>query len=449
MSKLAQYNEQKQTIKLTASMQQSISMLQMSTLELNQFVASELARNPFLEDQNEDGEEINVPKDKYKSAEDYINSSSSESNYDFLANIAAERTLKDHILEQINIEINNPTEKLIAFYLLDSLQSNGYVKFDIEEVTKNLKCSKNIVEQVLCKLQAFDPLGIFARNLKECLKLQLKDNNQDNQQFVALIDNLELIANGDLKKLVKICNVESEELKPLIAQLKKLNPKPASGFLVEATMFKIPDVILTIEDNVAKLELNYELIPKLKFNDAFYLKIKPNIKTPEEKLFTKQEINSATNIIRAIDQRMKTILKVATCIVQEQIDFFTRGVMYLKPLTLNKIAEITELNECTISRCTSNKYISAPNGIYELKYFFSSSLSSTKSSTNDISSTKVKEIIKQIILHEEQGAILSDEEIAEELKKFNIKVARRTVAKYRELGGFPTSAQRKRQQNME
>lgn len=448
MSKLAQYNEQKQTIKLTANMQQSINMLQMSALELNQFVSSELARNPFLEDARED-EEISNPQDKYNFPDSYVKSSNSDNNYDYLANIADERTLKDHITEQINIGINDPTEKLIAFHLLDSLQSNGHVKFDVEEVAKNLKCPAKIIQIVLGKLQLFDPPGIFARNLKECLKLQLHDNNLENKQFILIIDNLELIANGELKKLAKICDIDQEELKLLIAQIKKLNPKPASGFLVEATMFKIPDVILSIVDDIAKLELNNEIIPKLRFNDAFYVKIKPSIRTLEEKLFTKQEINSASNIIRAIDQRVKTILKVATCIVHEQIDFFTRGVMYLKPLTLNKIAEITELNESTISRCTANKYISTPSGIYELKYFFSSSLSSTRSSTDDISSTKVKEIIKQIILHEEQGAVLSDEEIAEQLKKFNIKVARRTVAKYREAAGLPTSAQRKRQQNLE
>ena len=446
MSKLVQNQYQKQTIRLTANMQQSINMLQMSALELNQFVASELARNPFLEDARE--EEAEAVKDKYESADNYTRSTNSDNSYDFLANIAAERSLKDHITEQINIEITNPTEKLIALYLLDSLQSNGYIKFEIHEIAKNLKCSEQLIEQVLDVLQTFDPPGIFARNIKECLKLQLRDSKLESEQFSTMIDNLELIASGDLKKLAKICHVEQEELKSLIAQLKKLNPKPANGFLVEATLFKIPDIILTLENNIAKVELNQEIIPKLKFNDAFYIKIKPSIKSSEEKLFTKQEINSASNIIRAIDQRVKTILKVATCIVSEQIDFFTRGVMYLKPLTLNKIAEVTELNESTISRRTANKYMSTPRGIYELKYFFSSSLSSTKTSSEDISSTKVKEIIKQIILHEEQDNILSDEEIAKELEKFNIKVARRTVAKYREAAGIATSAKRKRQQHI-
>lgn len=447
MSKLVQHGELKQTLKLTASMQQSINMLHMSSIELNQFARAELAKNPFLEDDGLSDEKEGI-QFKHDYSKTFNVSSRSSEDYDFLANIATEPTLSDHITEQINVEINEPTEKIIAFYLLDSLQSNGYVEFEVGEVAKILKCSKNLIEKVLVKLQNFDPPGIFARNLKECLKSQVSEKNWTSKAFIALIDNLELLANGDLKKLTKICQVDIDALKNLIIKLKTLNPKPANGFLVEATTYKIPDVILTFENNVAKVELNHNSMPKLRFNDEFYLKIKPSIKTVEEKHFTRQEISSANNIIRALDQRVKTILKVALCIVHEQMDFFTRGVMYLKPLTLSKVAEMTELNESTISRSTSNKYISTPTGIFELKYFFSSGVGSIKSSKDDISSTKVKEIIKQIILHEEPTNILSDEDIAEELKKFNIKIARRTVAKYRELAGFPTSAYRKRQQKI-
>jgi RNA polymerase sigma-54 factor len=357
-------------------------------------------------------------------------------------------TLKDYLTEQINLEINDPTRKLIAFFLLDSLKSNGYINFDSQAASDTLKCSLSLIEEVLFKLQTFDPSGIFARDLKECLKIQLRDVKSSNNKLLLLIDNLELIASNDYKKLTKICQVDNDELKDLIATLKTLNPKPASGFLVETTMFKIPDVILTIDEvGSFKLELNYECVPKLRFNDEFYLKIKSNVKTDSEKDFTKQELSSANNIIKGIDQRVKTILRVANCIVEEQIDFFTRGVMYLKPLTLNKIAEMTGFNESTISRSTANKYISAPNGIYELKYFFSSSLGNTKSAGSNISSTKVKEIIKQLILHEEPDNILSDDDIAVELKKFNIKIARRTVAKYREAAGVATSAYRKRRHN--
>jgi len=224
-----------------------------------------------------------------------------------------------------------------------------------------------------------------------------------------------------------------------------LNPKPASGFLVEHTRYKIPDVVLSVdEDKNIKLEMNPESIPRLKVNHDYYMKIKDSMNKKDEKEFTKLEIEAASTIVKSIEQRANTILKVARAIAQEQIDFFTRGIMFLKPMTLNKIAAMTDFNESTVSRSTANKYIATPSGIYELKYFFSSSLSSTKAASNDVSSTKVKELIKQIISAEDGDYILSDDDIAAELGKFNVNIARRTVAKYREAIGVATSSMRKR-----
>lgn len=445
MPKLVQQGELKQTLKITASMQQSISMLQMSSLELNNFSTQELAKNPFLEEDtnSEEKESQNVHP---ATLNNYGSRTNSNSDDNFFENIAAEKSLRDHIAEQINIEIHEHRERLIAYYLLDSLQSNGYLKFDPNEVALILKCSKTLISKVLQKLQTFDPPGIFARNLQECLKLQLYDKGFNNKKILYLIDNLDLLANGELKKLTQICEVNIEELKRMITEIKNLNPKPANGFLIEQTLFKIPDVILTIDANkTIKLEINQEVMPKLKLNHEYYLKVKSDTKLKQEKDFMQQELSSASNIIRGIEQRARTILKVASTIVEEQIDFFTRGIMYLKPLTLNTIAAMTNFNESTISRSTANKYIATPTGIYELKYFFSSSVANTKFINKNVSSTKVKEIIKQIIINEEPSNVLSDDEIALELQKFNISIARRTVAKYRESVGFSTSATRKRQ----
>ena len=446
MSKLVQQGELKQTLKITASMQQSINMLQMSSLELNNFSAQELARNPFLEEDNISDEK--AAEGHHPAAiPNFAPKSNADSDNNFLENIAVEKSLKEHLNEQIDIEIDDHRERLIAYYLLDSLQNNGYLKFDPDEVVTILKCSKTIINKVLAKLQTFDPPGIFARDLKECLTIQLNDKGFSNKKLLCLIDNLDLLANGELKKLTQICEVSIEELKNMVAEIKKLNPKPANGFLIEQTLFKIPDVILTIGENdeTIKIEINQEVMPKLKLNHEYYLKVKSDIKLRQGKEFVKQELNAASNIIRGIEQRARTILKVAVTIVEEQKDFFTRGIMYLKPLTLNKIAAITNLNESTISRATANKYISAPTGIYELKYFFSSSVANTKLIANNVSSTKVKEIIKQIIISETPEEVLSDDNLALELQKFNISIARRTVAKYRESVGFPTSAVRKRQ----
>jgi len=298
-------------------------------------------------------------------------------------------------------------------------------------------------------LQTFDPPGIFARTLKECLLLQLIEQPNVNQALVTMINNIDLIASGKLQKLSKLCDVDINNLGNLIKQIKLLNPKPANGFLVEQTSYKIPDVILTIlENGEIKLEINEEANPKLKVNVEYYIKVKNGVITKDEKDFIKNEIESANSIVKGIEQRAITIIKVARAIVENQIDFFIRGVMFLKPMTLNTIAEITSLNESTISRSTSNKYIATPTGIYELKYFFSSSLSSTRTIEDDVSSTKAKEIIRQIILSEDPDAILSDDDITEQLFKFNIKIARRTVAKYREALDIPTSAVRKRNRSI-
>ena len=260
-----------------------------------------------------------------------------------------------------------------------------------------------------------------------------------------MVQNIELIAEGNLKKLSKLCNVNIGNISALIKQIKLLNPKPANGFFIEPTSYKIPDIILTFtEDGLAKLETNPEAMPRLRVSEEYYLKVKGSFHTKEEKDFARTEIETANMVVKSIEQRSNTILKVATAIVQEQMDFFTRGVMYLKPMTLNKIAAITDFNEITISRSTAHKYISTPTGIFELKYFFSSSLNTTRNSGDNISSTKAKEIIKQLIMSEESDHILSDDDISEQLSKFNISIARRTVAKYREAIGIPTSSVRKR-----
>jgi RNA polymerase sigma-54 factor len=443
MTKLIQQGQLRQKLQITTSMQQSLKILQMSSLELNDLVAAELANNPFLEDDNIK-EETLVFRDKISDFS--INSSSdTDSNYDIFANLENPRNLRTHITEQINTSIHNHRERLIAYYLLDSLQSSGYLTLDINEINAQLKCDHELIERVIKKLQTFDPVGVFARNLKECLQIQLFEKGLLTDSMLLLLDNLALLADGQLKKLEKICSVDSRCLRNMVEELQKLNPKPGNSFLSEETTFKIPDVILTIENNIAKLEVNPASMPKLRLNHEYYLNIKAKSKNKLDRDFANKELHSAGIMLKAIEQRAKTIIRVASAILEEQIEFFTRGLMYLKPLTFRQVAEITNLDESTISRTTANKYISTPSGIYELKYFFSSNLSNAKSLENDVSSTKAQAIIKQIILNEDPNNVLSDDEIVLELKKFNILIARRTVAKYRERVGCATSAIRKRQ----
>jgi RNA polymerase sigma-54 factor len=446
MSKLVQTAALKQTIKMTASLKASLNLLQMSSLELKSTAYAELAKNPFLEENSESEEQINIEEPKQDLFTSYSPKSSNyDQDFDFISNIESKKTLNDHISEQIGLSIQDHIEKLVALYLLDLLEPNGYINPNTDEISKQLKCSKDLIKKVLANLQSFDPPGIFARNLKECLYLQLRTKGEITPEISAVLDNLELVANAEFAKLAKICKIPQGELEQIIAKIKTLNPKPANGFFVENTQYKIPDVILNIlPNNEISLEINPEVVPKLALSNSYYRSIKFEIKTKEEKEFAKHEYASAANLVKAIDNRCKTILKVAGCIVQEQIDFFTRGIMYLKPLTLSKIAEHTGFNESTISRATAHKYIATPSGIYELKYFFSSSLSNLTTASSEVSSTKVKELIKQIIASEEPGYILSDEDISSHLRRFNINIARRTVAKYRESLKIETSAVRKR-----
>lgn len=332
MTKQIQKFEQKQSLSMTTSMHQSINILQMSNLELSAFAAVELGKNPFIEDDSTPLETKNKNQDtqgKFTNSASTSRSNSSYSSQDFLENIVKEVTLKEHIIEQINISFDDNKHILIANYLLDYLQSNGYLNVDLNEVAANLKCDLSVVEEVLKTLQTFDPAGIFARNLKECLLLQLSEQPNVSQALLKMIQNIDLIASGNLKKLSKLCDVDVANLGDLIKQIKLLNPKPANGFLVEQTSYKIPDVILTILDNgELKLEINEEAMPKLKVNHEYYIKIKDGVIAKDEKEFIKNEIESATTIVKGIEQRAITVIKVAKAIVENQIDFFTRGVMF-------------------------------------------------------------------------------------------------------------------------
>lgn len=459
MMKLTQGIKQQQTIKLSNAMQQSMKILQMSHFELQQFVDKALINNPFLEDASNEvlsnqksNDDYNVDTLQNISAAEFsshnnyhsLNKRSKSSNNDLTLNIKAIPTLRDKIIEQIEISITSNSEQIIAYYLLDSIENNGYIKCDLSRVAIDLRCDQMMIESVLNKLQTFEPVGIFARNLKECLQIQLLAKNLLDDKYKILLNNLELLGKQDIKALKKICNVSSQQLINMIEQIKSLNPKPASGFIVEQTIFKIPDVILDISDDssIIKLQINANSIPKLQVNEALYMQIKSNHHYKQDKKFATQSILAANNLVKFLKQRVSTLLLVTRYIVEEQIDFFTKGIMYLKPMTLIYIAQVTGFNESTISRCIANKYIATPNGIYGLKYFFSKSVSGKM--RTEVSNTKIKELVKQIIANEDSNSILSDDAIAKELEKFNITIARRTVAKYREILQIPTSAMRKK-----
>lgn len=458
MPKQVQILSQKQQLVMTSSMHQSIAILQMSNLELNEYASNQLDQNPFLEDATVI-EEASAPNEKLKKLEDYKpplghnemalqkrgGNNHNSKNYDYISNVAKKKNIKEYVAEEVNLLFDDPKEKFIATFFVDYLSSSGYLSNSLEELADILKCPLTLLENVLNKLQTLDPPGIFARNLSECLILQLDKKSSNYQNLKLIIQNIQYVANGDLKGLAKVTKININNLSELIKQIRSLNPRPGNCFSIDEVSYNIPDVYFSFDEagNIM-LEPNSDILPKLRVNNNYYKNIKDSLKGNDQKQFTKNEIDKASLVVKSIDQRLSTIMKISTIIISEQVDFFKHGILHLKPMTLSYIAEKAGFNESTVSRSTANKYISTPLGIFELKYFFSSSLQTKRASSDHISSTKVKEIIKQIIMSEEEGEINSDDDIATQLVSFNINIARRTVAKYREAMNIPSSAVRKR-----
>lgn len=431
---------QKQSLNMTMSLRQSINILQLPHTELSQMINSELDKNPFLQNVEEGGEDEISDKRDF----DYLQISSSDNNYDSIANVSDTKSPFEEILEQIGEVVSDDKERIIAFYLANLLQNNGFIELDIEKAMRELGCGEEVVWAVLVKLQSMEPAGIFARDIVESLRIQLQRKSLYDKHFEAILLNLNLIAKHDMNSLAKIAKLSGKSLIEYVAEIKALNPRPLSLTSSGIAASRVADVIVKIDEaGDLKVMLNSETMPKIEINRLYYKKVKTQKMDNSGKEFVSGEYYNASNLVRSVNQRYRTILDVAKAIVKRQKNFFLKGVMYFEPLTLGDIASICDLNESTISRATNGKYIQTDSGMYEMKYFFSSQIASKNSDIN-VSSTKVKEIIKTIIETEESNNIMSDDAIALELEKYNIKVARRTVAKYRESMGIETSSVRKR-----
>lgn len=431
----------RQSMNLTQALRQSINILQMSSIELSEMITSELATNPFLEDATNNAAIENEPSSE--SRYDHMHVRRVDNDFDSIASVADEKTLISHVMEQIGRIVSGQEDRIIASYLVNLLQETGYIDLDLPLAARNLHVPEARIIAILHKLQTIEPTGIFARNLQECLTLQLKERGQYNHIFKTILANLPLLAIHEMQKLAKLCGIDREELASYVKIIKSLDPKPCSSFANKGASNRIPDVILSITEGEIKIRINESVVPSVHINKEYYKTVKASCLAANDKEFVATNYHGASNVIRAINQRLSTIKEVAEAIAQKQRDFFLKGVMYLRPMTLSEIAHICGMNESTISRATTNKYIETPNGIYDMKFFFTSKIKSTNS-VSEISSTKVKEIIKSIIEAEEPDAICSDDDIAAQLAKFNVNIARRTVAKYREAMGIETSSMRKR-----
>ena len=485
---------QAQSLTLTPQLMQSIRLLQLSHLELNMFVEAELLRNPLLEREDGaeagDGEPQDAPEapvemsayedtvdhgDRIQSADSIADSydtavenvfpeQSAQDSPDLSGQwsersgeggeapdidqyVASRPSLAEHLSEQINYIVTDPAERLIARFLTDSLTEAGYLGTEISAIADQLGASEGVVEAVLLRLQACDPVGVFARDVRECLAIQLRDKDRLDPMMQRLLDHLELIAAHDLAALARAVGCDREDLADMLAELRQLDPKPGRTFEVGPVEAVVPDVFIRQGASGAwQIELNADILPRVLVNRTYYASVTSKARDAAEKTFLTDCLQTANWLTKSLDQRAQTILKVAAEIVKQQDGFLLHGITHLRPMTLKLVADAIDMHESTVSRVTSNKYVSTPRGLFEMKYFFTTALGSSNGDGGEHSAEAVRHRIKQLIDAEAPAAILSDDTIAEMLgKEQGIEVARRTVAKYREGMGIPSSVIRRRQ----
>jgi RNA polymerase sigma-54 factor len=483
MSKLSQTLDfrQSQTLVMTPQLQQAIKLLQLNNMELGEFIEAELAENPLLEKLESIGEEETPDTPQAETETDVMadtfdaqyEPSERENQTDFdagsqMAEIGAggnsrfenidesfenrmsqEKSLRDHLLDQLALACHDPIDRSIGSLLIDSLDEAGYLRADIETLAKNLGCDQRRIADLLTIFKRFDPAGVFAADLEECLALQLEERGALDAPMRLLVQNLAILAQHDLKKLQTICGVNELYLRDMIAEVRSLNPKPAGLFDHFVTQTAVPDLLMRrlprAQGGGWRVELNTDTLPRVLVNQTYFTEVSSKASTKSDKEFLASKLNSANWLVRAMDQRAQTILKVGAAIVEQQENFFTFGIEYLRPMKLKDIAEIVDMHESTVSRVTTGKFIGTPRGLFELKFFFSVGLSNDAGVSH--SAESIKSRIKTLIDGENLQNILSDDEIVDILKKEGIVLARRTVAKYREGMGIGSSVQRRRQKN--
>ena len=425
-------------------MQQSINILSMQTIDLKNFIEKEIIENPFLEMDDS----MNFENNSINQVSIHKERSGGDNNFnqeELLSKLVDKSlTLKEYIVSQINLTLLNNDDKLIAYYMTDMLDENGYLRKSEKSIAEELKIPAQKIEAVIKILKTFDPLGVFSINLEECLKMQAIEKNIYDEKFQKLLDNLDLLAKLDFKSLKKACEISEENLQNLISELKKLNPKPGRDFITTGVQMAIPEIMI-------RGNKEYGFYPVLNDNaipNCFYQNyVNSKHLNSDEKEFCLKRKNTAIEIVNALSKRKKLLLNVAEKILEFQYEFFANGVNFLKPLVITDIAKKLEVNESTISRI-SNKFIETPHGVFEIKFFFSSKIKAEFTESHH-SSTSVKNKIKNVISGEENNNILSDEAVSNILKEhYNILISRRTVAKYRESMKIPSSAIRKRLRKM-
>ena len=458
---------QQQSLVMTQQLQQSIKLLQLSSIELREFLAEELEKNPLLQEEGRADEKADEsgeaeqkpaegdtlldtqPEDHWNSGEWQERSSNTRSLSDDSTAHIIEQTatelpsLRDHLLEHLLFSTEDIAERMIGRHLIDLVDEAGYLPPEHAAIVETLGCDAAQLDAIVMLLQRCEPAGLCARNLSECLALQLKEKDRFDPAMQKLVENLNLLGSSEFDKLAKICDVDREDLRDMVLEIRALNPKPGFQFSHDSSQVVEPDIMVQRRNNGWHIELNPRNLPRVLVNQHYFVELSERSRSKDDMKYLTDQLATANWLVKALDQRAKTMLKVAQEIVKQQDSFLKYGIRYLKPLTLREVAEVIEMHESTVSRVTTQKYMATPSGMFELKYFFTSALQSADGGI-DFSSKSVQFMIQQMIEAEDEDNILSDDTIAEMLKDQSVDVARRTVAKYRDLLNIPSSSERRK-----
>ena len=471
-----------QSLVMTPQLRQAIKLLQFTNLEVAAFVEEELERNPLLERAADDtplperaapdqrGEappadaaeavrSDTLPQDAPLDA-DFTERydaggqadgvpmgrggtpgfDDADTTLDDLAEPA--QSLQEHLGAQLRLTFDDPADRLIGAHLIALLCPAGRLTADPIDIADAMGVALDRVEAVRSRMMRFDPVGLFARDLKECLTVQLVEQNRFDPAMAALLDNLDLVARRDLRRLMAVCEVDAEDLSDMLAELRALDPKPGWRGDGVAPQVIVPDILMRPSGAGWLLELNSQTLPRVLVNQHFYTRVAPRMEK-DDRGFLNERLAAANWLVKSLQQRSQTILKVAAEIVRQQDGFMRHGIAHLRPLILRDISDAVEMHESTVSRVTSGKYIATPRGTFELKYFFTTAIPSLNGEAH--SAETVRHRIREMIVNEPPSDVLSDDAIVAALRTQGVDIARRTVAKYREALHIPSSVQRKRE----
>lgn len=492
---------QSQTLVMTPQLRQAIKLLQFSNMEVSAFIEEELEKNPLLErderpelpdPERTHPEPVASPRDAAEGVSAAALPEAGEApldtdwSNDFDAGGAADGpppggtdsgfdpgyegawsgrggradfgddergldaiadrapSLREHLSEQLRCDIADPADRLIGAHLIALTDDAGRLNAETAAVAQRLGTSQDRVEAVLLRMQQFDPSGVMARSLAECLAIQLRELNRFDPAMQTLVENLELLARREHARLMKLCGVDAEDFAEMVAELKRLDPKPGARFSGETAASVVPDVLMRrAPDGGWIVELNPDTLPRVLVSGQFSRHLSNGGMSREDKAYVQERLASANWLVKSLQQRAATILRVSTEIVRRQDGFFRHGIAGLRPLILRDIAATVEMHESTVSRVTSNKWIATPRGTLELKWFFTNAIAATDGADGH-SAESVRHRIRDLVTAETVSSVLSDDQLVALLKREGVDIARRTVAKYREQLGIPSSVQRRR-----